>query len=716
MSSTLPSEATRPSRNANVVSLPQQPPRPPTRRPWGAAQLALIAFVTLTVLVVALPQTRWRIEVIGLVLTGAIPDMHLDELLRLMLPGSHQPQLTRLTASRNPYALVHIPSSTPSDIAAGAKAFRAECSSCHGPDAGGGPGAPALFGREFKHGESEWALYRTIRYGVPKTAMLEHPIGWTPIWQIVAYLRSIDLPSNEETVSPLLQARLDKLRVPFEDIAATTQPAADWLNYAGSYSSARHSLLTSIDRDNVGRLALRWMVQLPDTADKNESSPVVRDGIMFLTIPPGTVVALDATNGHRVWQHVHPYERIGGGEGPIGQNRGVAVLDNRVFVGTWDAKLTALNAATGKVLWQSTVDPDYPSSYISAAPLALRDLVVTGVGTASKDSRGFIAAYDARTGVQRWRFDSIPGPGMPGNETWSGDSWKRGGAGAWMTGSYDPQTDTIYWGIGNPKPDFDPGSRVGDNLYSNSVVALRGATGKLVWHFQFSPGDTHDWDSTQVPLIADRTTPQGTQKRLLWANRNGFYYVLDRDTGAFLGGAPFVRTNWAEGLDATGRPIRPVRTLEQAGGRPVYPGAKGGTNWWPPTYDPVLDRVYVPVLEQGMVFFPTAQTLPSSAGRSFYTAVRALDASTGALVWEHRQAARLVDNETAGLMSTRGGVVFGGDQSRFFALDAQSGKLLWEVETGGTIMAAPVTYEVNGEQFVTIAAGRSVLTFALPPP
>ncbi len=341
---------------------------------------------------------------------------------------------------------------------------------------------------------------------------------------------------------------------------------------------------------------------------------------------------------------------------------------------------------------------------------------MTGVGTASKDSRGFIAAYDARTGVQRWRFDSIPGPGMPGNETWSGDSWKRGGAGAWMTGSYDPQTDTIYWGIGNPKPDFDPGSRVGDNLYSNSVVALRGATGKLVWHFQFSPGDTHDWDSTQVPLIADRTTPQGTQKRLLWANRNGFYYVLDRDTGAFLGGAPFVRTNWAEGLDATGRPIRPVRTLEQAGGRPVYPGAKGGTNWWPPTYDPVLDRVYVPVLEQGMVFFPTAQTLPSSAGRSFYTAVRALDASTGALVWEHRQAARLVDNETAGLMSTRGGVVFGGDQSRFFALDAQSGKLLWEVETGGTIMAAPVTYEVNGEQFVTIAAGRSVLTFALPPP
>ena len=710
MSSTLPSDATR--QNAKVVSLPAQPTQPPP--PRRALHVALIALVSLIVLAVALPQTRWRLETTGLVLTGAIPDIHFDELLRLMLPGSHQAQLTRLVATRNPYAVVRIPSSTPNDIAAGAKAFSTECASCHGPDAGGGPGAPALFGREFKHGDSEWALYRTIRYGVPKTAMLEHPVGWTRVWQIVAYIRSIGVAPNEQSVSPLTQARLDKVRVPFEDLAATAQPGADWLNYSGSYSSARHSSLTAINRDNVGRLALRWMIQLADAADKNESSPLERDGILFMTIPPATVVALDATNGHRIWQHIHPYERIGGGEGPIGQNRGVALLDNRVFVGTWDAKLTALDAATGKVIWETTVDPNYPSSYISAAPLALRDLVVTGVGTASKDSRGFIAAYDARTGAQRWRFDSIPGVGMPGNDTWAGDSWKRGGAGAWMTGSYDPQSDTLYWGIGNPKPDFDPGSRQGDNLYSNSVVALRGASGKLLWHFQFSPGDVHDWDSTQIPLIADRMTPQGMQKRLLWANRNGFYYVLDRETGAFLGGAPFVRTNWAQGLDANGRPIRPVQTLEETRGRPVYPGAKGGTNWWPPSYDPVLDRVYVPVLEQGMVFFPTSQTLPSSAGRSFYTAVRALEASTGALVWEHRQPARLLDNETAGLLSTRGGVVFGGDQSRFFALDARSGKLLWQVETGGTIMAAPVTYEVEGEQFVSVTAGRSVLTFALP--
>jgi alcohol dehydrogenase (cytochrome c) len=675
--------------------------------------LAALALLGLLLLSVALPQSRWRLEAMAQLLTGQVPDMTFGELLRLIAPGSGQLQMSRLVGTRNPYAVVHIPSSGPADIAAGAKLFRTECAACHGPDAGGGPGVPALVGREFKHGDSEWALYRTIRYGVPKTAMMEHPLGWTPIWQLAAYIRSIDVGSAELSVPPLIQSRLDKLRVPFDDLVAATQPGTDWLSYSGSYSSTRHSSLTQITPGNVGRLALRWMVQLPDSAGKNESSPLVRNGILFITIPPATVVALDAADGHKIWEHVHPYERIGGGEGPIGQNRGVAVLDDRIFVGTWDAKLTALDAATGKVAWETTVDPSYPSSYISAAPLALRDLIVTGVGTAPKDSRGFLSAYDARTGAQRWRFDCIPGPGMPGHDTWEGDSWKRGGAGSWMTGSYDAQSDILYWGCGGPKPDFDRSGRMGDNLYSNSVVALRGETGKLLWHFQFSPGDTHDWDSTQVPVIADKMTPQGLQKRLLWANRNGLYYVLDRETGAFIKGVPFVRTNWTAGLDENGRPIRPV-ALQQTQGRPIYPGAKGGTNWWPPTYDPVLDRFFVPVLEQGMVFFPTSQTLPTTAGRSFYTAVRALDAGTGALVWEYRQPARLMNNDTGGLMSTQSGVVFGSDATRFFALDSQSGKLLWSVETGGTIMAAPATYEVDGEQFVTIAAGHSVLTFALP--
>jgi alcohol dehydrogenase (cytochrome c) len=245
-------------------------------------------------------------------------------------------------------------------------------------------------------------------------------------------------------------------------------------------------------------------------------------------------------------------------------------------------------------------------------------------------------------------------------------------------------------------------------------VALRGTTGERLWHFQFTPGDVHDWDSNQVPLIADRDTPEGPRQRLLWANRNGFYYVLDRQSGAFVTGLPYVRQNWARGLDASGRPIRAAITLQETRGYPVFPGAKGGTNWWPPSYDPALDLIFIPVLEQGMVFFPTAKTLPSAAGRSFYTAVRALNATTGQIVWEHRQPARQMQNDTGGLMSTRGGVVFGSDLTHFFALDSQTGRLLWQVETGGNIMAPPVTYMVNGEQLLTVVAGRALLTFALP--
>ena len=672
----------------------------------GVGLLVLLAAV-------AIPSLRWRVQVVGLQVAGRIPDLRLSELLRLILPGAGQPNISRLVATRNPYAVVRVPSSEPAYIAAGARVFQTECSSCHGADAGGGPGAPPLFGREFKHGESEWSLYRTIRYGIAKTAMMPHPLEWTKIWQLVAYIRSIDVPPSVDTVAPESLVRLDRLRVPYSELAAATEPGADWLNFSGSYSSVRHSALTQVTTENVRNLALRWIVQLDEAADKIESSPVVRDGVLFVTIPPARVMAFDGADGHRIWVHEHPYERIGGGEGPIGQNRGVALLDNRVYVGTWDAKLTALEADTGRVVWEIVVDPSYPASYISAAPLALNGLIVTGVGTAARDSRGFIVAYDAKTGQQRWRFESIPGPGQPGHDSWSGESWKVGGAGTWMTGTYDPEADIVYWGIGNPKPDFDPSSRLGDNLHTNSVVALRGATGELLWHFQFTPGDTHDWDSNQVPMLVAANGPRGPEKHILWANRNGFFYVLDAATGAFIKGVPFVQQNWAVGLDPTGRPIR-VDGDGAVRGRQIFPGSIGGTNWWPPTFDPALNRVYIPFLEQGMVFFPTAQTLPSAAGRSFYTGIRALDATTGQMLWEHRQPPRRVDNRTAGLLSTRGGVVFGGDQTKFFALDSRTGKVLWSVETGGTIWAAPVTYDVKGEQMVTVAAGRSLMTFALP--
>jgi alcohol dehydrogenase (cytochrome c) len=278
-----------------------------------------------------------------------------------------------------------------------------------------------------------------------------------------------------------------------------------------------------------------------------------------------------------------------------------------------------------------------------------------------------------------------------------------------MSGAYDPRADLLYWGVGNPKPDFETANRKGDNLYTNSVLALRGTTGELVWHFQFTPHDTHDWDSNQVPIIADSET----QRRLLWANRNGFYYVLDRDSGKFLQGAPFVQQNWAQRLDENGRPIE-VRATADARGQLVFPGGRGGTNWWPASFDPQLQLVFVPALEQGMVFFPTPRSRPTETGGTFYTAVRALDAATGRIVWEHRYPSRAVDVTGSGLLSTRGGVVFAADQTMFGALEAKSGRQLWSIETGGPVAGAPVTYSVGGEQFVTVPAGASLLTFALP--
>jgi alcohol dehydrogenase (cytochrome c) len=682
----------------------------------GRQRLLIAALVLLAGVVTALvvPAIRWRLQIVYLDLLGRIPDLELSELPALLLPGSGQPKIARLVVTHNPYAVIHVPSNTPEDIAAGAALFREQCAGCHSPDGSGSPAAPALFGREFRHGDTEWAVYRTIRDGVPNTGMAAHPLGHRQLWRLVAFIRCLGVPADSVAAAAQENSRMRQIQLSYTELAGLEAPGNDWLTYSGSYGSNRHSVLRQINSRNVGSLTIRWMHQLVGGHDKIESTPIVRDGVMYFTAPPGRVLAVDAATGHQIWVHDHPYVFLGGGEGPLNQNRGVALLGDRVFVGTWDSKLTALSAATGQVLWESTVG-EYPGTYISGAPLVYRDLVVTGVGSPPGYGRGFIVAFDVSTGKERWRFMTVPGPGLAGHDTWAGDSWRKGGAGTWLTGSYDPVADILYWGVGNPRPDFDASTRRGDNLYSDSVVALRGTTGELLWHFQFTPGDTHDWDSNQTPLIADRSTPQGgLEKRLLWANRNGFYYVLDRETGAFRLGVPFARQTWTRGLDEKGRPLPLADAQAGVQGVSVYPGSKGATNWWSPSYDRELDLVFIPVLEQGMVFFPSTQTLPTTGGRSFYTAIRALDASTGKLVWEHREDQRSDDDNISGVLSTSGAVLFGADHGKFFALDSQTGKELWSVETGGVIYAAPVTYSVEGEQFVSIISGRNLMTFALP--
>ena len=683
------------------------------RRYLRAALLAILVVVAICAVV---PSIRWRFHLLFLGATGQIPDIELHDLVLLMSPSSGQ-SVTRIIDTRNPYAVIRNPRTSTGDINAGGRLFQDQCATCHSPDGSGTANAPALFGREFKNGDSDWAVYRTIRYGVANTAMAAHPLAQPQIWQLVAYVRSLDSGHGVSAQAATPAANVQPLS--YNELQAAQAPADDWLTYSGSYSSIRHSLLTQITPDNVQHLAVRWIHQL--SAPMNaETTPLVRHGVMFATFPPARVMAFDAATGKTLWTYTHPLPIPFGGESG-GSNRGVAMLDDKVFVGTGDARLIALSARTGTVLWDAEVGDYKNGVFITGAPLAVGDMVVIGVGT-GRTGRGFISAFDANTGKERWRFYSIPQAGEAGNDTWAGDSWRNGGGPTWLTGSYDPQSDLIYWGIGNPKPDYDSGARKGDDLYTDSVVALHGSTGKLAWYFQFTPADDHDWDSAQIPLLVDQQVGTATQKLLLWANRNGFYYVLDRETGKFLAGVPFAKETWADGLDSHGRPIPHMESSPTHKGVLIYPGNTGGTNWWPPTYDPALHRIFLPVIEQGMVYFPTEQSgnfsaansWPSGRDRSLYTAVRALDASTGKLIWEYKRDPRFVDNAISGLLSTQTGLLFGGDESTFFSLSAETGDLLWSFPTGGNIAAPPVTYSVNGEQFVAVASGSDLLAFALP--
>jgi alcohol dehydrogenase (cytochrome c) len=678
----------------------------------GAMLLATM-LVTTSLAVITVPRLRWRAHVVLLHVTGQIPDIELKEMLAYMMPGSDQ-WMEPLIERRNPYAVIHNFRTTPTDIVAGAQLFRSRCAGCHAPDGSGGPGGPPLSGRKYKNGESDWAVYRTIRLGIPKTTMAGHALPDTELWQLVAYLRSIDKSGNAVKVENPAATAAAGVNVPYKELVAIREPSEDWLTYSGSYSSVRHTVLNQIDRSNVDRLAVRWIHQFKGESGDLQTTPLVRNGVMFVTVESRRVLALNASDGKQIWSYEHKLSKdTRGTEFGTMQNRGVAILNNKVFFGTADARLIALSAATGAVQWETKVSDDLERYYITSAPLAYRDLVVTGVGT-RVGGRGFVVAYDANTGKERWRFIAIPGPGEFGNDTWAGDSWREGGAPTWLTGSYDPELDLLIWGAGNPKPDYDTAARKGDNLYSNSVVALQGSTGKLVWHFQFTPADERDWDSNQIPVLADFKSAKGVEKRVLWANRNGFYYVLDRVSGKYLNATPYVQQTWTDGLDPAGRPKPLSNASRNREGFLLYPGNVGGTNWWSPSFDPALSLFFVQVLEQGMVYFTSFASPPKASGRSFYTAVRALNASTGAMVWEYRREPRLTDNIMGGLLSTKTGLVFGGDLGTFFALDSSTGKPLWSIETGGRIMAAPISYSLDGEQFVAIVAGRSLLAVSLP--
>lgn len=525
-------------------------------------------------------------------------------------------------------------------------------------------------------------------------------------------------------------------QVPFERILNASDEPHNWLTYNGGYASQRHSQLNQITRDNVDRLELKWLLQ-NQVFGAWQSNPIVVDGVMYLTERPNDVIALDAITGRVFWMYRHtpaPNSQVCCGA----NNRGVAILGDKVFMGTLDGRLIAVDRINGKPLWNIEVGDVNLAYSVTMAPLAIKDKIVVGVGGGEYGIRGYIVAYEAETGEEAWRFYTIPGPGEPGHDSWEGDDWEHGGASVWVTGSYDPELNLTYWGVGNPGPDWNAGQRPGDNLYSDSVVALDADTGELKWHFQFTPNDGYDYDSVQVPVLVDRDWNGKPEKLMLWANRNGYFYVLDRVTGEFLLGKPFVKVNWASGLDANGRPIQ----TPQPDGMPTWPGNQGGTNWYPPSYSPRTDLFYFSAWKDyatiyssedqeyvpGNMFLGGSFTVKApvhgaptiAIGRTSpinnwtkevgYASLKAMDPDTGESVWEYEQ----FDVSDSGMLTTASDLLFtGGREGYVHALDARNGDLMWKVNLGGQIVMAPVTYMVGGVQYLTVISGNAMATFAL---
>lgn len=520
-----------------------------------------------------------------------------------------------------------------------------------------------------------------------------------------------------DAVDPRLKEMADRARtgplVTFDRILRAEQEPQNWLTYSGDLQGHRYSSLTQITKDNVKNLELAWLSQAV-TNSRLEATPLVVDGVMYTTRNTNDVVALDAQTGRVIW--TFPYTPMAGARASGGggrPNRGLAILGSTLFLATLDAHLLALDAYSGKLIWNTTVadarDPVCKGLCYSMtlSPLVIKDKVLVGVGGGEGRTRGFVAAFDARSGQQVWRFHTIPGPGEFGHDTWAGESWRTGGAPVWNTGSFDPDLNLTYWGTGNPYPSNEDGTRQGDNLYSNCVLALDADTGKLKWYFQFTPHDVHDWDSTQTPVLTDLQWQGRSRKVMLWANRNGLYYLLDRTTGEFLAARPFVEVNWMSDFDSKGRPI----LTSPDPGPDVRPGS--ATNWNPHSYSPRTGLFYVAAWErQGF-----------RRGKA-YGAVRALDPLTGDKKWEFK-----IEDAVfwRGVLTTASDLLFTGtwgdfysdpaDAVRvdgyFYALDARTGEVLWKFGLAGTIQSPPITYAFRGKQYIAVAANDTLFAFTL---
>jgi alcohol dehydrogenase (cytochrome c) len=552
--------------------------------------------------------------------------------------------------------------------------------------------------------------------------MMPQPLTDLEIWETHAYVRQLMLAAR----GPRDNDRTSRFTINVDPAAilAASDRSGDWLTYGGNYEGHRHSRLTQISRTNVGQLRMAWAAQLHLAGRPLQASPIVTGGLLFVSMPGGSVVAIDARTGREIWRYQRPVPssvQLCCGS----SNRGVAILQNLVYVATLDAHLVALDASTGKLRWIVKVADFHEGYSMAAAPLATGDRVVVGVSGGDFGARGFVAAFAASDGRLLWKFHTVPKPGDFGHSTWAGDSWKSGGGATWVTGAYDKKFDSIYWGVANAAPIYQAQARIGDNLFTMSVVSLELSTGRLRWYFQFSPGDDHDWDSAQQPIVADIVIRGKAVPALLWANRNGFFYALDRRTGAFLYARAFVKQTWAQGFDSSGRPIQNPAARPSPSGSLVWPWDGGATNWLPPSYDPARGLVYVPTSDAGGVYFSdrarrergrvfNAGTSEHPPNQESTASVKAIEAATGNVRWEVLLEQGLdVHLQVGGILSTDGGLVFVGYRDEFIACDSDTGAVLWRLRLGGTISAAPIAYAIDGQEFIAIAAGETLFTFAL---
>jgi alcohol dehydrogenase (cytochrome c) len=498
--------------------------------------------------------------------------------------------------------------------------------------------------------------------------------------------------------------------------------AENWASYNGDYTGRRFTSLSEITTANVAQLRAQWVFHIRESTGL-ENTPTVVNGVMFVS-SGNDAYALDARTGRSIWHYSRTITEGLIDDASMHHSRGVAVWRTNAYIETDNAHLVCLDARSGHLLWDVPYAEGNKNYGATSAPLVVKDRVIVGTSGGDDGVRGFVAAFDAGTGKQAWRFWTIPAPGEPGSESWPGEMYLRGGGTTWMPGTYDPELNTIFWTTSNPAPDFDGEPRPGDDLYTACVLALDPDTGKLKWHFQFTPHDLYDFDATETPVLVDASYKGQLRKLLVQANRNGFLYVLDRTNGTFLSAVPFVKKlNWATSIDANGRPVLTGR-IPSTEGTEVCPSMIGATNWFSPSYNPATHLFYFIALEDCGVFHRKPEEF--SEGKTFYaTGVRrppggtkekillAYNLDTASFAWRYPQIGD--GGSSAGTMATASGLVFFGDDSESFeAVDGKTGKPLWHFNTGQKMHASPMSYAVSGKQYVAIAAGNDFFSFALP--